>query len=704
MLAPSSRPLLPFALALAGLAPALAQEARAQPARPQEESPRFIVDVTVVDVEAGALLSSRTVALVGERIASVLPSAEAEVPDGASVVDGRGRFLIPGLVDAHVHLSAAADAFPALLVAHGVTTVRDTGADTAMIVALRERARGDALLPRIVCTGAIVDGDPAFWPFSHACGTPDEAREAVRALAEARVDQIKVYSFLKKDVYAAAVEEAHRLGLKATGHVPTAVSLQEALALGQDCNEHLTGFDRALARLLGRPAPERPDPFRGEFDAWFEYGRVDRERLAALCAEVRAAGMVQCPTLVVMHGMTHAAAPQRGDADARMAYVPVQLRSFWKRGGYDEFGRAVSGALESMHALVGELHRAGVPLMVGTDLANPYVFPGSSVHEELACFQEAGIPAADALRAATIVPARFMGLDGELGSVAAGKEASLVLLRADPLADVTNTAAIEGVFLRGRYLDRARLDALAAEVASAVAGDEEPADAAAAGVALELPGEVVARGRYGLKFGQFDAGSEDFVITEDERGFHVRAHNRPKGGPQRPFVLELHADKDFAFVSARYEELTEQALVAEYTRRGDVVEVAARRGDETFTQSFELPAGAVVSGPTYATELLSFAAADLAPGASRTYPSVGFGFAEPTWRLQTVDVTLKRLEDGTLAHAGAERAVRRYSASMTLPFGEFRTDSFTDESGLLLRSRLVMPFGTVTAELEPDAR
>ena len=143
--------------------------------------------------------------------------------------------LIPGLFDAHVHISASPETFGPMLLANGVTCVRDTGAPTEMIVAMREQASGpDSMLPQIICTGAIIDGDPPVWPFSQPCDEPEEARAAVRKLAEAGVDQIKVYSLLDKAVYEAAVSEAHTLGLKVTGHVPLKVTLEEAMAEGHE--------------------------------------------------------------------------------------------------------------------------------------------------------------------------------------------------------------------------------------------------------------------------------------------------------------------------------------------------------------------------------------------------------------------------------------------------------------------------------------
>jgi len=220
---------------------------------------------------------------------------------------------------------------------------------------------------------------------------------------------------------------------------------------------------------------------------------------------------------VVMQGIGRAANTDDANKDPRMAYVPPALLSFWGGQRYAAMADNARNAARSMKAMVAELHRAGVPIMVGTDLANPYVFAGFSVHDEMVNFQDAGIPAADVLRAATVVPARFCGVADTLGTVDEGKAASLVLVRGNPLVDVRHAADIEAVFLDGRYLDRNTLDGMLEGVATAnrpiVAVDEER---------LELPGAEVARGRYLSKFQEFDAGAKSSLSHATTRAITSR--------------------------------------------------------------------------------------------------------------------------------------------------------------------------------------
>ena len=659
------------------------------------ETQYLITNVAVVDVVAGRVVEPKSVHIVGERIANV--GGGVEIHGDAQVIDGTGLYLVPGLFDAHVHLSASPETFGPMLIANGVTCVRDTGAPTQAILDLQSRAlSGSDLLPQIVCTGAIVDGDPPIWPFSEACDEPDEARAAVRKLAEAGVDQIKVYSLLKKPVYEAAIAEAHRLGLRVTGHIPLQVSLDEAIAAGQDCVEHFTGFDREIARFTGwRPPEDADSPWIG-FAAWGAYPEVTKEQLRDLGRRLKAAGMYQCPTIVVMRGIGRTSDPETANEDPRLAYVPSGTRSFWSGSRYQKMSTHWGAAVTHMQAMVGQLHRAGVPLMIGTDLANPYVFAGFSVHEEMELFQEAGIPPVDVLRAATIVPAKFCGVDDELGTIETGKVASLVLVKGNPLDDVRNLSRIEGVFVRGRYFNSTQRLDLLKEVKESVAS---LAPAAAATVDLSLPGEELYRGRFVLTFQKFDAGFEDFVITKDADGYHIKSHYQPKGGPQSPFVVTYHVDDEFAFRGAEYRTLTGKELVATYTRNGSTVTVRARRGKEALPeQVFVVPENSLFTGPVTASNFATIGDADLEVGESRTYQAIGFGY--PSWQLTATEYELSRGQDTTLLHNGAEVPMRFYRSKLVTDWGDFRGETWTNKSGLTYLTILTMPFGTIEGRLE----
>ncbi len=425
-------------------------------------------DVTVVDVERGEALPHRTVLVEGERITAVGLAEEVDVPTDAVVIEGAGHWLMPGLSDMHVHYFHP-ESYGPLFVANGVTLVRDTGAFTASILALRARlSSGEILGPELVCTGAIVDGARPIWPFSEACATPEDGLRAVEKLALAGVDQIKVYSGLEPDVFRVVVEEAHRRGLRVTGHIPNAVPLDLALEVGMDCNEHLMGFGKTLHALAHEPS-ELTGFALLDLDmggGWLALDLVPDERLERLCAQVVEAGMIQSPTLVVMDRIARLNDPALR-SDPLLEYVPDFLESMWtperdfRFQDMDEEDYALQrDANERARALLLRLWKAGVSIVSGTDLTNPYLVAGFSLHDELELYQAAGLPPAAVLRTTTLAAAKLASRGDLLGTVERGKVASLVLLSADPLADVANTRAIEGVFLRGRWFDRTALDLL----------------------------------------------------------------------------------------------------------------------------------------------------------------------------------------------------------------------------------------------------
>lgn len=418
-----------------------------------------IVDVTVVDVAAGALRPRQTVLIAGETIAAVGPADAVELPEGCARIDGRGLYLMPGLIDAHVHYVDPAT-FGPLCLANGVVAARDMGQPTASALYRREQLRSGAQLgPELYVSGAIVDGDPPSWPFSEPCATPEAGRAAVGRLAEAGVDFIKVYSKLDRATWQAVAAEAQARGLRIAGHVPEDVNLEEALAV-MASGEHLMGFERWIGRLLGAEITGSAERPWANILQYTRLGEVPPEILQSALQALAAHDCVQVPTLVVMEGL---GAIGDEDAAAELAYVSPALRAFWQQEEYRDFAPVARRVLPHMQALVGALHAAGVPLACGTDLANPNVVAGFSLHRELELLAAAGLPPAAALRAATVNSARLCGREDRLGAIAPGMTASLLLLRADPLADVRHTRAIEAVLLRGRRFDRAALDGLLEE-------------------------------------------------------------------------------------------------------------------------------------------------------------------------------------------------------------------------------------------------
>jgi imidazolonepropionase-like amidohydrolase len=274
-----------------------------------------------------------------------------------------------------------------------------------------------------------------------------EARRAVQELKHQGADFAKVYALLSREAYFALADEAGKQKLPFAGHVPASVTVEEAAQAGQQSIEHLYRLSREY------------------------FG--DRDRAPAMVDALLENGTWVVPTLILEHG---ALAPNADDE--RRQYLPLAVQRMWDLGGemlmegMPGVRMAISRLVDERNRLlVGALHRAGVRLLAGTDTAswNRGTFPGFSLHDELALLVEAGLTPMQALQAATLNPARFLGKEQEFGTVLPGRRGDLVLLDADPLQDIHNTRKIHAVMLGGRLLDRRTLDRMLAEVKAAAA-------------------------------------------------------------------------------------------------------------------------------------------------------------------------------------------------------------------------------------------
>lgn len=421
-----------------------------------------IKDVTLVDVEKGTATPGQTVVIAGEQIKQIGGQGKVKIPRGATIIDGQGLYLIPGLVDAHVHYYDA-PIFGRVLIANGVLIVRDMGNPNEYILPLRDQLnRSETLGPEMIATGAMLDGSPAIIPtISISVSTPEQGRAAVRAQVEAGVDMIKVYSNLDKDVFLAIVDEATKSRIKVIGHVPDVVYIEEAALAGLDSIEHWFGFQKVIAQLLGGSVNLDHGWMSWGAEYLFRLGEADPQALQDFYRRLRASGVTVDPTVVTFKNWPNIDALEIQSLP-HGEYISQDLFSMWKSqwAGQTEMPDVL---WQNWAEMVKQMNEARIPLMVGTDLMCPGLVPGYSVHEEMMIWQEAGIPPADILRSATIVPVQFMGLEDRLGSISEGKMASLVLVRANPLEDINNAQQIEGVFLRGRYFSREDLDQLLVE-------------------------------------------------------------------------------------------------------------------------------------------------------------------------------------------------------------------------------------------------
>jgi Tol biopolymer transport system component len=422
-----------------------------------------IVGVTIVDVTAGELRPGMTVVISGDRIAAVGRADAVDVPPGATLLPGEGRFLIPGLWDMHIHYSGRARQFDLpLYIANGVTGVRDMSGDCGALVG-----------PRVIASSMLFDGPAPMWPTSYALTDANEGRAKVHRARARGADFLKIYG-MPKGVYLAVLDEAHSIGMDAVGHVPAGVTVAEASAAGQKSWEHFDGTEllscssrRGAAERLR--AAYRDDRSREALDA---YRRVLVESFdEAACAPffelLKENGTWHVPTLAY-----YLASSRPDDAVAataeRASYLPFVP---WSSGVEvsDEREALMRRYFSLRLAYVGAAHRAGAALLAGTDPWNEHVSAGFSLHDELGLFVEAGLSPLDALRTATSAPAEFFGREHELGAIKAGYLADLVLLDANPAEDIANTRQISAVVANGRVFDRGALEELLAGVVRAKA-------------------------------------------------------------------------------------------------------------------------------------------------------------------------------------------------------------------------------------------
>lgn len=434
-----------------------------------------ISDVTVVDTTGGPLQPHRDVVVDGDRIVAVRPAVAP--PKGATVVEGRGRFLIPGLWDMHAHSFPPGDVLPDVLlqlqVANGVTGVRDMGATSITQPVLFRRAAeaGVVLAPHLVVAGRIIEGPvPRPSPTMKTVATPEEGRRFVDEEADAGVDFVKVYNTLSRDTYFAIADEAKKRGLPFAGHVPNALTVREAAEAGQASEEHFWGVLLACSsREEELTAEERAENaktpgmlIRGHLAITrAAIDSFDPQKAEALWRTFAEHDTYLVPTLVTLVGFGQ----ERADIPG-IEYMRPEIRNVPIPGSRMTPQMKAAGRLNYAETLklIAQAHRAGVPFMAGSDT----IVPGFVLHEELEQFVRAGFTPLEALQTATLVPARFLHREATDGSVVPGKTADLVLLGGDPTADIRNTRKIEAVMLRGRLLDRAALDTMLAAIHNAV--------------------------------------------------------------------------------------------------------------------------------------------------------------------------------------------------------------------------------------------
>lgn len=416
-----------------------------------------IRNVTVHPMDGRGVLRDQTVVIRGGRIQSLAPTRRGDHAK-ASVIDGTGRHLIPGLIDTHVHIKDRLDA--PLFVVNGVTSVRNMWGFAEHLV-LREQIRAQQVLgPRMITAGRLFEGTPPLWPQAYTQSTPEELRKAIADDQRAGYDFIKVYSRLQPETYRHILEIAAERGLRVEGHVPGNVPLSDALSSGLRSMEHLYGIPQLLHE------PNEPFVFA---TAWQS---IDASKIEAVARQIAASPVWTSPTLLVLERFERLSDLESGEQALGLRYMPPGVLADWRNWRQVIATRAketldpdkAAQAARHRRAMVKSLHAAGAKLLIGTDVGNPYLVPGFSLREEAQAYVEAGLTPLQVLELATRRAAEFLGLQDEIGSIAVGKAADLVLLDASPETSVASWGEIGGVFIGARWLPRDTLDAQLREI------------------------------------------------------------------------------------------------------------------------------------------------------------------------------------------------------------------------------------------------
>lgn len=454
----------------------------ARPALAAPPATLVLTHVTIVDTSGGPAQTDQSVVISGGRISSIGPSSKLLPPKTARIVDARGKFLIPGLWDMHVHI-AGINADPAWsknvilpeLIAYGITGVRDMGGDLdALLEWRREIEAGTLTGPHIVAAGPMLVPRGKRNAEQYPVANAEEARAAVRELKQRGADFIKIIGMPSREAFFALVDEAKKRGMSFVGHVPAVVTAAEASDAGMRSIEHIVYSGIALdcssrekeereAIMQARAKRDAKASAQALLDA---IDNFDAEKAAELWVRFKRNGTWVVPTLASISVQAPSnLTPEQQAQNPNLEFVPVALRKEWdprskENQAPDEDQKWWSRQFANDQRLTTQMHRAGVTMLAGSDSLDRFVFPGSSLHDELKLLQSNGFTPLEALQSATRDAARFLGREKDFGTVAAGAHADLVLLDANPLEDISNADKISGVVREGVFLDRASLDRL----------------------------------------------------------------------------------------------------------------------------------------------------------------------------------------------------------------------------------------------------
>ncbi len=451
----------------------------------QDEPSVAFTSVTVIDAVNGPR-ENQTVIVSGKKIVKVGQTQEVDLPSSAMVIDGGGKYLIPGLWDAHVHLSYEADLSPAmfsLFLVNGITSIRDTGGQLDLVMPWKKTSlTDDGTSPRVMVTGPLLDGVPTVYDgkgsrprLGLGAGTPENAATLVEEFVNRGVDLIKSYEMLTPEAFAKVIEKAKSHDKVVTGHVPLSMDVIEASNLGMRSMEHMRNlemscsedFDSLLQvrrKLLADGADQAGGDLRSSIHSAQRFHSVktqNAERRESVLSALAKNNTWQVPTMTIVTAMENRVFDRKAWIDD-FRFLPNSVQKRWAEGAATMSQKPTPEANVAFATwafdMVKRIDDEGIGIMAGTDTPIFFLTPGFSLHEELRLLVKSGLTPIKALEAATIRPAQYFNIEAELGTIESGKFADLILLDANPLHDITNTQKINSVMKSGKLYNRGDLD------------------------------------------------------------------------------------------------------------------------------------------------------------------------------------------------------------------------------------------------------
>jgi imidazolonepropionase-like amidohydrolase len=416
----------------------------------QTSSAVAIVGVSVVPMDRETVLANQTVVVRDGKIAAIGAAANTEVPQGAVRVDGAGKFLMPALAEMHAHIpggqapAAIIERTLALYAVNGIGTIRGMLGDPRHLEYRQRVAKGELFSPRIYTSGPSLNGN--------SVPTKAAAIEAVTAQKAAGYDLLKIHPGIQRDVFDALAAKATELKIDFAGHVPLEVGLQRALEARYRSIDHLDGYVEALSKT----------PTQSQFFGVNLVNEVDQSKIPALVAETKKAGTWMVPTQVLLENLLDDTDPavMQNWPEMKYALNPAEIHKWvaQKQTFLSKLPAADRAKfLQLRRRLLKDLHTAGVPFALGSDAPQIWNIPGFSTHRELQSLVKAGLTPYQALQTGTVAVGKYFNTP-DVGTVAAGTRADLVLLDGNPLEKIENTTRIAGVVLAGRWYSRQELD------------------------------------------------------------------------------------------------------------------------------------------------------------------------------------------------------------------------------------------------------